>query len=149
MNAVETIAQKTTEFSSTNTSIANYKILDAGVDDALIIKPVTPFNNGPVQTGSFNSPFGKYSSERAYTLEVYRRYEYDGVTLLSLSDTVDSLIDEFNKYPTLDGASSVVISYIETAGDVFEILRDGEGPYFLMQPLTLHVEFEITRTSSE
>lgn len=146
--AVATIVKTAANFDSTNVTVANYTVLDAGVTRAAIIERRAPFRHGPA--GGHMAMFGAYSSTHEYTISVFRKYVADGTTYTNLLDDADAIVAQFDKYPTLNGVSGVGVAYISEGGEIFEIMdTGGTGPYFLMQTLVCAIELTIDRASSE
>lgn len=119
-----------TGFSSTNTALANWKLLNTGKDDHYGIVKAGPF------TRESSSALGSYDATWSTVVEVWQRYKNDVDSYTSLRTHIDNVIAKFDAYPQLGDV--VFDSMITEGGEVEEMWRENsDGPSWLKRDLTV------------
>jgi hypothetical protein len=128
-----------TNFSATNTSQANWKILNRGESDHFAI--LRAGKAVPVWT-----TLAQYTVTWRCIVEVWQRYKDDGSTATSLYGNVNALLAILT-YPHLGG--TIDDSTIEEIGEAEEMWTKDGGPAWLRQNITVVWQEETNVTFSE
>jgi len=121
-----TQVQGATNFDSTNTSRANWKLLNQGIDDHYAI----------LRPGAFSTEFISYSSYHANyrtVIEVWQRYADESTTHTALYGYVSEAMLAVIDTPLLGDAGGTIIDSSVTGSDLppQEMWTDGGGPAWL------------------
>ena len=142
--AVLTLVQVLGNYSTTNSSRRDHRILAKGVVRAVVLMP------GPVLDREVVQAPRRIRTVWSTQIDLYRNYFSTRVLVTainSLETDHQELLDHFDKYPTLNGVSGVIHSFIAGAGDIDMFV--GENGQWLVRRLVLQTEERITVTIAE
>jgi len=127
-NALITILTGLAGFSTANVKAGDYRCLKAGITKAIVLQP-GPFTH--------NSQANQYlRTQWTINIELYIPFGGEMSTVASNIRTVrQAVIDHIDKYPTLNGASGVVLALLQGAGEP-EVRNDGRQ-YLFRQVMAL------------
>lgn len=147
-DALLTIIQAHANYSSANSSQGDYHILGNGASRYVVLTP------GPIRAHNSTATLGSGPSRRMRTVWVIQvnliipwRGEISTIASQIRTDR-QTLIDQIDAYPTLDGTSGVIISSFESAGNP-ENWLGAEERNFWKQELTVAVEERTNVTVQE
>jgi hypothetical protein len=129
--------------SNKNVTIGDWKVLDTGVQRAVIIE------YQPSDTGSEATPMsrhGAYSALHRFVLHVFQKYEDDETTYTNLLTDAGNVLIIMDQYSKLNSTTGVVKSEVTNTSEVlFGGMINSEGPFFAIMDLTLEVteEFDV------
>lgn len=116
-------------FSSTNTARSDWKLMDKGASDHYaILRP------GVFEMAA-NSMGGGAVLRYTTMVEVWQQYTDETTTQSNLYGHVYNLLLELVKWPRLGGIAEDV--NITSGGEIQQMWREGGGPAWLMQELTV------------
>ena len=140
-----TRVQACTGFSTTNTSRANWKILNGGKSDHYAILRIGPF------TQEWITP-RVYKANWTTIVELWQRYKDDSTTQTNLYGYIGNLLTGLAPYRKLGDTTNLIEdANTESAGEVLEMWtqKNGAGPQWLKWELSLKWSEEITVTFAE
>ena len=139
-NALKTLIIAIDGYSADNVSISDYRILAKGITKAVVLEPAS-FDRGRKSTEYYSTlwrininlfvPFGGEMSTVAANIRTYRQ----------------ELIDQLDKYPTLNGASNITISLLAGGGE--PEIWNSNRQYIWRQVLVYEARETLIKTYSE
>ena len=140
-----TAIQATTSFSTTNTSRANWKILNSGKSRQYVILRAGPFERSQLGLGA------KYQTKWITYAEVWIRYIDDSTTQIALYEKRQEVIDKFDaERKAGDATGKIRDVFVRSSGEPEEMWnKGGNGPAFLRQELTIEWEEESETTLTD
>jgi hypothetical protein len=140
--AVQTLLQAVTgTFDRTaDVTRGNFRVLDDGSAPYAVLMP-----------GEFEKrPYGGARQEiTLWTgyIWLFEKYVDDGTSYTSMEATREAVLDQLEKYPTLNFLTGIVKFRVSSGGEVTEVYDENKnGPFFLMQALKYEAN-EVTATS--
>jgi len=140
-----TQVQATTSFSSSNTSRANWKLLNKGKSGQYAILRPGEFEREHFGLG------GNYSTNWVTICEVWVRYKDDSTSLTNLEAKSAEIIERFDEYRlAADGTGNVRDVFVRSGTEPEEMwTAGGNGPSWLRQTLSIEWSEERTVTLAE
>lgn len=130
--AVQTILQGLSQYSDSDVTRGDYRVLDQIQTDCAVLTP-----------GSFGEPQRiSQASYRAWDVlvDIFYIFRDDGSSWENFCTSRDNVVDELEKYPTLDGTSGITAVEVSATSDPLEVFdADGRGPFYLTQQLRVAV----------
>jgi hypothetical protein len=134
LTALETVVKKHANYTDENVSIGDHRILDGGLQTAVVIEA----GSITAEEDEANRYFAGTVSTYSAVAYVYRSYTYDAETRKNLRDDVQNVREIIDGYHRLDGnaESSKVVTVSDPVyvGDL-----EGGGPYFIVRRLTVRI----------
>lgn len=140
---VQDLIQGLSAFDDDDVSLGDYRVLVRGSPTYAVLVP------GPFEHEEYDS-WGGRITRWDITIDLFVRDYADGTEYVDLKTHRQSILDEIDKYPTLDGLTGVTLALIvvgEPTRDVFD--EAGGGPHFLLQRMTLRVTEHTLATGGE
>lgn len=122
------VIQKLTNYDSNNVTTADYRVLQRGYTEAVVLRP-GPFSQERTEFG------GGIEVTWNIMVELFVKYQDDTQVQNSIRDERQDIIDKINEYPLLGGSADHAL-IIEGAEPTPVFGEDGSGPHFLMQEMT-------------
>lgn len=140
-----TAIQAVSSFSSSNTSRANWKVLNSGKSRQYVILRAGPFERVQLGLG------GTYQTTWTTFAEVWVRYIDDSTTQIALYEKRQEIIDKFDaERKAGDTTGRISDVFVKSSGEPEEMWkRGGNGPAFLRQELTIEWEEESETTLTD
>jgi len=136
-----TVIQLHADFTTTNSSKGDYRILGAGVSRGLILTP------GPFRKAVTAAP-RRMGFSWVVNLELFVPFKGELSTIATELRTIrQDLMDQIDKYPTLNSTSGVINAFVEGGGE--PDLWQGENRRWWMQRMTVSIEERATVTIAE
>ena len=138
MTKIQTLIQGlTTTFTSTDVTVSDWMILDSGNAPYAVIWP------GEWEMEDY--AFGGASAVKftwGINITLYTKYLLSDVTTYVALDTLNqTVVNELNKYPTLNKLTGVLYARVTRGEEPAQVYsRDGAGPIFLMTTVRMQVE---------
>jgi len=137
------VIRKLTNYTSSNTSLADYRYLQRGYDKIVVLRP-----------GAFTRERTGFRGGKENTwdiiVELFIKYQDDAQAQNAVRDERQDIIDKVDEYPKLDATSGVLIADIISGAEPTPVFaEDGSGPHFIMAEMTCRVIEDITVTEAE
>ena len=133
--AIQTRIRALSDFTSADVTRGDWRRINAGSAPYAVL-----YQGGFTHEAGGGSALGMAVWETV--VEVFARHYGDGTEFTSLAGYTQNIIDDLDKYPTLNGASGVIDSHVVSGDRPVSIFERGSGPdagpMFLMQ--VLHIE---------
>lgn len=121
-NALETILQGVTGFSSANIKKGDYRVLGAGLDKALVMQP-GPFTRENLSPGRVNNSW-------TINLELFIAFTGEVSTIATdIRTHRQNVIDKIDTFPTLNRAAGIMLGAVES-GDEPELWAVGSHQWW-------------------
>lgn len=143
--ALETLLVAMPEFSASTVSRGDYRVLDSGSSDLIVLTP------GPFEQDGVGQA-GARKSIRLWSIlaDLFRKYEDDATTWAGFIATRDAVIDNIEKYPTLNNVAGLTLVAMEAPGDPIEVFdEDDNGPFFVFQRIRVAVTERVDLSGGE
>ena len=137
------VIQKLTNYTSSNTSLADYRFLQRGYDKVVVLRP-----------GSFTRERTEFGGGKENTwnviIELFIKYQDDAQAQNAIRDERQDIINKVDEYPKLDGTNGVLIADIIGGAEPVPVFdASGGGPHFIMAEMTCRIVEIITVTETE
>lgn len=135
----------TTVFAQTSqVTRGDWKVLDAGYRFCAVVFDQGNFNEGEAYTAGANEYVWNLN------IELFQRYLDDSTTRTLFAQNRDAVIQHLQKYPSLNGLDGIHAVGKISGGALTEVFsKDGAGPFFISQILTIPITELITVTIAE
>ena len=135
LEALAVVIKKNGNYTDKNVAIANHRILDSGLDTAVIIEA------GSISSaeGEDNRYFGGTVSIYDLIAYVYRRFTQDVETRQKLRDDTQNVRTVIDGYHRLNG-NAESCKVVTVTDPVYVTEQVGTPPYFMVRRLTVRVQ---------
>lgn len=134
--AIQTLVQALGTFADADVTLGDYKVLGRGSSPYAIVLP------GPFR-GDRPGDWGQVRYIWTHYVEVWERFTGDSYSAITTAR--QNVVDQLNKYPTLDGASGVKLATATASGDTMFLWQRGQT----RAVLPTFVGFRVTLTTVE
>jgi len=126
---VQAIIQGLSAFSNADVSLGDYRVLDSGGAPYVVLKPGR-FEHAP-------ETFQDFWTEWTVNIELFVKFWGNGTEYTNIKTNMQAIVDAFDANTTLS-VTGVVFAYISGGEEPKQVYdKDGNGPFFLLQTLTL------------
>jgi len=143
--AVQSIIQALDDYDDGDVTRGDYRVFSRGSP------PYAILGGGAFERGADVHPQGRMN-KWVIPIELYEQYAGDGSELDNIVAHRQTLIDTFDGYPTLNALGNITRCMI-TAGETVRRVsfgeKAGQGPYWLLQEMTLEVFEKSTASGGE
>ena len=116
-------------------SRGDYRELDSGASTIAVLIPGAFLQDGVAQGGARKSV-----RDWSVLIDLYRKYLDEGTTWTDFEADRDAILEELEKYPSLNSLPGIVRVQIQADADPGEIDdEDNQGPFFVWQRLRVTV----------
>ena len=134
LDALAVVVKKANGYNDNNVAVGNHRILDGGVNKAVV------FEAGPILSAEDEETryFGGVVSIYEFVAYIYRRFTYDAETREKLRDDTKNVRTIIDKYHRLNGnAESCKLTTV--SDPVYVTEQQGTPPYFMARRATVRV----------
>lgn len=133
------------DFSGTNITLADYKVLTGGNAQAIVLFP-GQFKQDLQTMGGASDYFIQWDIQ----VELFVQYRTDPEVADKISRYRQAIIEKVNQYPYLGGVDGVLLATITQGDAPIPVFReDGSGPFYWLQVLICSIQEDQTITSLE
>lgn len=139
---VQTLLRALSRFAEADVTRGDWRVLDSGGAPCVVLYP------GPFEAEEAGDWGQKWHFWTVYA-DVFERYTDNGSSETAFEATRQDVMDTIHAYPTLNGVSGVTRALARRGGDLQYIYdRDGGGPYYVMQQITIEVVEKVSYDGS-
>ncbi len=141
--ALRTVLTGIPGYTVINVSLADYRVLQKGYTKSMVMRP------GPFERERLDFA-GGHQTTWDIILELFVKYQDDTQVQNSIRDERQSIIDQVDTYPFLNGASGCFHAMITRGLEPAPVFgEDGSGPHFFLQEMTCKVVEQVTVSEAE